>query len=178
MAARRRNPGLFLAAAWLLANCTVVALWPGSVMDWFPFACLAMLAWPCAALAVLVAPFLWTSQARQRWIAVVLGIIGSVVGWEAPWLGRLFHVWWREDVYMSHVRAALADPPPRGSCGPGWIEVDPSDVPPRRAAIFTFGAHGDVDGFVYDPTGRVAEGRQEWLYGAYARHLYGPWYAF
>lgn len=167
-----------LATLWLLANCAVIVLWPASSMYWFPLGCVAMLAWPVVALVLLVATLAWPVVLRRRIVAVATVLAGAAVGWESRHLGPIFHVWWREDFYLEHARSALAHPSPRGDCGPGWVEVDHSDSPPVRAAFFCFAAHGDVDGFVYDPTAQVATGRQEWLYGARARHLFGPWYRF
>ena len=166
------------ASLWLLANCAVIVFWPASLMHWFLIVGVAMLAWPVMALILLVASLTWPVVLRRRMIALATVLAGIAVGWQSPHLGATFHVWWRQDFYLEHARSALAHPPPRGDCGPGWFEVDHSDSPPVRAAVFCFAAHGDVDGFVYDPTAKVATGRQGWLYGARAWHLFGPWYRF
>ena len=54
------------------------------------------------------------------------------------------------------------------------------DDPPLRVAFFLDASHGDVDGFVYEPSGRVTDPAvcEPWLYGAHARPLFGPWYRF
>lgn len=167
-----------LATLWLVANCAIIAFWPGSPMSWFPLSALAALIWPVAALGFLVASLAWRVPLRRRMVAVATVLAGAAIGWKSQRLGPLFHVWWRQDSYLAQARAALAHPSPPPECGPGWIEVDHSDSPPVRTAFFWFAAHGDVDGIVYDPAGKVATGQQQWLYGARAWHLFGPWYRF
>ena len=166
-----------LASGWLLANGALIVFWPASLMDWYPWT-LALVLWPIAAVGMLLGPILWSAPRRRRIVALATVGCGIVVGWEALWLGPMFHVWWRQDGYLAQARAALADPPPPPACGPKYIEVDHSDAPPVRVAFFVFAAHGDVEGIVYDPTGLAAEKPRDWLYGARPCHLFGPWYRF
>ena len=167
-----------LATAWLLANCAVVVLWPGSLMNWWPILDLALLAWSIVAIAMLLATALWSVSLRRRAVAIATTLAATVVGWESVLLGPMFHVWWRQDVYMQQARAALANPPPPPQGGPGYIQVDHSDTPPIRVAFFFFAAHGDVAGIVYDPTGLADAKPQDWVYGHRPHHLFGPWYQF
>ena len=147
-------------------------------MDWFLCGAIPLLAWPVVALALLLATLTWAAVPRRRMLAFATALAGTVIGWESPRVGPLFHVWWRQAAYLERARAALANPPPPSDCGPGPIQVDPSDTPPARVAFFWYAAHGDVDGIVYDPTGLAEQKPRDWLYGARPRHMFGPWYRF
>lgn len=166
------------ATAWLLANCAVIVLWPGSLMAWYPEIILAVLAWPIVALTVMLATIMWSVPLRRRLIAIATALCGIVLGWESVRLGPMFHVWWRQDAYLEQARAALLKPPPPSDRGLGYIAVDHSDAPPVRVAFFWFAEHGEVDGLLYDPTGLAAGKAQDWLYDARPRHMFGPWYRF
>lgn len=164
------------ATLWLLANGALIVLWDPWI-DASPL-CIFVLLWPLAIITLLLLAASWQASVARRLVAIATVVAGAVVGWQAPRLGTMFHVWWRQDHYLQRARAALAETtePMQGVLCP--LEVDRSDSPPVRVAFFWFASHGDVAGLVYDPSGRVLDGRQAWLYGARARHMFGPWYRF
>ncbi|MFT4511485.1 MAG: hypothetical protein ACI89X_002032 [Planctomycetota bacterium] len=177
-ARKRSSLNRRLPTLWLLANCAIIALWPGSLMSLFPLGCCAMLLWPIAGLTVLTMAASQPCSVRRRLPAITAVLAGGVIGVLSPIIGPAFHVWWRQTEYLEVARAALANPSQPLEFVHAWIEVDEADTPPIRVAFFWFAAHGDVDGLVYDPTGLVTSGPQQWLNGAHAWHMFGPWYRF
>ena len=170
---------LWLPILWLVANCFVVTfsveLMPLLVCVVFP----GMAVWMAAGVLLL-----WLALSHgpgwRRPVGTWLVVLGGVVALTVPWSGDCMWVLAQQRFLLNQIHAAFAHPGMAPTCGPGWIEVDRSDDPPVRAAVFRFAAHGDVIGVIYDPTGVALnrEHTERWLWGAHARHLFGDWYSF
>ena len=171
------------ACSWILWNCLAVVFWMELVWAWC-LLLLGMLLWVVFLPALLWITWVQPASFKVRVGATAVILAGAYLGNQGSRWGPLLRVWWNASRYQQEAETALASQA-SGLATSGlaaafgsW-HVDLSDEPPVRAASFWFASHGDVDGFVYDPTGQIGQigdSRHPWLYGSRTWHLFGPWY--